>query len=122
MESIYVTKITKLSAKKHIKYPMVRFPSEMGYLIGKTAVIHKIDDTHFLVEIKENVEDVENFKTINPKRGRKKQKANYKESLKNTENPKGCGGPDSNRRTPAGPDPESGAFDLARQPPPKKRC
>ena len=32
---------------------------------------------------------------------------------------KKCGGPDLNRRTPAGPDPESGAFDLARQPPPK---
>ena len=28
-----------------------------------------------------------------------------------------CGGPDSNRRTPSGMDPESIAFNLARQPP-----
>ena len=28
-----------------------------------------------------------------------------------------CGGPDSNRRTPAGTDPKSVTFDLARQPP-----
>ncbi len=28
-----------------------------------------------------------------------------------------CGGPDSNRRTPTGMDPESIAFNLARQPP-----
>ena len=33
------------------------------------------------------------------------------------ENKKKCGGPDSNRRTPTGMDPESIAFDLARQPP-----
>ena len=32
---------------------------------------------------------------------------------------KKCGGPDSNRRTPTGMDPESIAFNLARQPP---RC
>ena len=30
---------------------------------------------------------------------------------------KKCGGPDSNRRTPTGMNPESIAFDLARQPP-----
>ena len=35
------------------------------------------------------------------------------------ENNKKCGGPDSNRRTPTGMDPESIAFNLARQPP---RC
>ncbi len=29
-----------------------------------------------------------------------------------------CGGPDLNRRTPTGLDPESSAFDQARQPPP----
>ena len=32
-------------------------------------------------------------------------------------NAKKCGGPDLNRRTPTGMDPESIAFDLARQPP-----
>ncbi len=63
MEEIYVTKITKLKAKKNIAYPMVRFPYEMSYLIGKIAVIHQIDNTHFLVEIKENTQSQESFKT-----------------------------------------------------------
>jgi len=54
VEEIYATKITKFKAKKNIAYPMVRFPYQMEELVGKTAVIHQIDSTHFLVEIIDN--------------------------------------------------------------------
>ena len=52
---------------------------------------------------------VANFDTFN----------NTRTSQKVNDINKKCGGPDSNRRTPTGMDPESIAFNLARQPP---RC
>lgn len=60
MELIGRTRITRLSAKKNIAYPMLRFPKEYGDYIGKYARIYRIDSSHFLVEI----ENVEEYKTV----------------------------------------------------------
>ncbi len=62
MDVIYYTKISKLHAKKGITYPMLRFPKELDYIIGKNAVIYMVDSTHFLVEIQEK-NPFEGFKT-----------------------------------------------------------
>ncbi len=62
MDVIAYTKISKLHAKKGITYPMLRFPKELDYIIGKNAVIYMVDSTHFLVEIQEK-NPFEGFKT-----------------------------------------------------------
>ncbi len=53
----------RLTAKKGIAYPMIRFPYNMGHLIGKTTVIHQIYGTRFLVEINGGIKPTESLKT-----------------------------------------------------------
>ncbi len=89
MELIGKTKITRLSAKKNIAYPMLRFPKEYSDYIGKYARIYRLDETHFIVEIMDTGENGfktdAGFKTIvkNPKpEGHEKTQANQEKNPK----------------------------------------
>ncbi len=117
MKLIYQTKVTRLSAKKNISYPMIRLPKDYGDMIGKIVRIYEVDSSHFLIEVIKPDSAESSFKKTKSKSIRVNKRDNGNQMPEKSKNPKGCGGPDSNRRTPTGTDLESVAFDLARQPP-----
>ncbi len=82
MKLIGECSITKKKAKKKFEYPMVRFPKEFRYLIGKKARIYRIDEKNFLVSL-----ELHN-QLSNSKNGKIERKPAYSE----------CRGPGSNRR------------------------
>ncbi len=83
MDVIYYTKISKLHAKKGITYPMLRFPKELDYIIGKNAVIYMVDSTHFLVEIQEK-NPFEGFKTFQSKKHQVEKNNDHSENKEDT--------------------------------------
>ncbi len=93
---------------------MVRLPQEYAEVTGKYANVYAVDSSHFLIEIVDEENPKGNFKTQPQKHKKAQNKTEVPGTSETTGNLKGCGGRDLNPRTPAGPDPESGTFDLAR--------
>ena len=69
MELVGRTKITRLSSRKDVYYPMVRLPLGYRDVIGKYANIYVVDSSHFLIEIVDEENPKDNFKTKKRKKG-----------------------------------------------------
>ena len=63
MELVGRTKITRISSRKGVYYPMVRHPQEYVEVIGKYANVYAVDSSHFLIEVVEEKNPRGNFKT-----------------------------------------------------------
>ena len=124
--------ILRMKPKKDIEYPLIRLPKEYKDLIGKEALIYEIDKNKFLISVNDNSEhelynwlyNQLDFSKIDKNLLQRAMKLGInlnsvlEEKFKVILN--SCGGWDLNPRTPTGPDPKSGAFGLARQPPHRK--
>ncbi len=69
MELVGRTKITRLSSRKGVYYPMVRLPLGYRDVIGKYAKIYVVDSSHFLIEIENEENPKSGFKTKKHKNG-----------------------------------------------------
>ena len=49
--------ILRMKPKKEIEYPLIRLPKEYKDLIGKEALIYKIDRNKFLISVNNELED-----------------------------------------------------------------